>query len=188
MDHKTRTVSFSFLLLLALMVLLLPLRWIMATLLAATIHELGHYIAVQLCGGHITSLKFGSLHSVMEVSELSHWLELLCIGAGPLAGLFSVLLSPWLPMTAVCSLIQTVYNLLPIYPLDGGRMIRCIGEILKLQSRLLAIIEIILLIMLTILVIIVGIRLGFGIFLGGCLLLGRAISGKIPCKPPSDWI
>ena len=165
------------------MLLLLPLRWLAATLLSAAIHELGHYLGVLLCGGRITKMKFGALHSVIEVCQLSVWQELLCIAAGPIAGLLAFFLSPWMPMTAVCCLIQTAYNLLPVYPLDGGRILRCIGQLLKLKPKQATIIEMVLLLLLAVLVVIAGIRLGLGIFLGGCLLLCRAISGKIPCKP-----
>lgn len=114
---------------LALLILLLPLKWIVAALLAAVIHELSHFLAVKACGGRLRGFSVGMGGAVMETDPMSPGKELLCILAGPTGGLSLLLLVRWFPRLAVCGAMHSVYNLLPIYPLDGGRAIRCLSHL-----------------------------------------------------------
>ena len=164
------------------MLLVLPLRWFIASLIAAGIHELGHYGAVLLCKGRMNSVRIGAFHCVMNATDLTPWQEILCICAGPIAGFATLFLAPWMPVTAVCGFLQTVYNLLPVYPLDGGRLVRCMAALLRLSEKQLHTIEFVLMVALIIFVVLAGCQLGISVLLGGSLLLCRAISGKIPCK------
>ena len=113
-------------LLLALALLILPLRWLLAVLLAGAVHELGHFIALRLCGINVSEFHIGMGGAQMSVGHMGRWQELFCALAGPFAGLCLLLLARWLPRTAVCACIQSAYNLLPVYPLDGGRAMGCI--------------------------------------------------------------
>ena len=56
----------------------------------------------------------------MQLPEMGRWKELICTLTGAAAGLSLLLVARWLPRTAVVALGQSVYNLMPIYPLDGG--------------------------------------------------------------------
>lgn len=115
---------------LALMLLVLPMQWVFAAALAAAFHELCHYSAVRLCGGEMRNLRAGVTGVRMEVVGLSAFQELLCSLAGPCGSLLLLIAARWLPRTAVCAGFQGIYNLLPIYPLDGGRAFRCGAELL----------------------------------------------------------
>ena len=109
----------------AMMLLLLPIRWILAAAVAAMFHEFCHIAAVLLCGGNFYGLRVGSNGAILTAEEMSSGRTLLCTIAGPLGSLFLLLFVRWFPRIAFCGAVQGMYNLLPIYPLDGGRAIRC---------------------------------------------------------------
>lgn len=121
-----RRLDWCVFLLLAVALLILPLRWLIAVLLAGAVHELGHFAALRLCGADIRDFRIGLGGAQMTVGQMGRYQELFCALAGPIAGLSLILFARWLPRTAVCACIQSAYNLLPVYPLDGGRAVRCI--------------------------------------------------------------
>jgi stage IV sporulation protein FB len=124
-------VSPSACILAALLVLILPLRWIFSAILAAAFHETCHALAVYLCGGNIHKLTVGGRGAVMCTEALTSGNELICILAGPIGSLLLVLFVRWIPRIAFCGLAHGIYNFLPIYPLDGGRALRCIWSVIK---------------------------------------------------------
>ena len=114
----------GFWIVLGLMVLLFPVRILAGILLAALIHEAGHILSLWLCGGrtHRIALRIGG--AKIEAAPLSPGRELLCILAGPFAGALTVLAWRVFPELAVAGLLQTMFNLLPLPNLDGGRALR----------------------------------------------------------------
>lgn len=130
MDNKKVAFSGGFLILLAFLLLLLPLQWLLAAILAAFVHELSHYLAIRACGGRVEGLRIFSFAAQMPLPEMSRGRELICALAGPIGGLCLLPLARWMPHTAICAAMQSVYNLLPIYPLDGGRALQCILSML----------------------------------------------------------
>ena len=117
-----------FYLFIALLLLVLPLPWLLAAFLAALIHELCHLTMVVLLKGTVRHIRV-DIGGAQIGARLPGWMEeFLSSLAGPVGSLLLVLLCHRLPRLAVCGCIQGLYNLLPIYPLDGGRALRCLLE------------------------------------------------------------
>ena len=108
-------------LLLALFVMLSSPLLLSALLLAAILHELGHYWV----------LRITALGAEMQVAgRLSYGGELLAAAAGPAVNLALALLLGyggrlWSPLYlfAGAQLVLGVFNLLPVLPLDGGSLL-----------------------------------------------------------------
>ena len=89
-----------------------------------------HIIMIRMCGGCIIGYKFTISGAQIRTQPLSLLQELLCAAAGPLGGMSLVLLADVFPRLAFCAGVHSVYNLLPIHPLDGGRLLRCTALLL----------------------------------------------------------
>ncbi len=170
---------------LALGLLVLPLWWVLAAVLAAVWHEACHYFVLRLCGGRAISLKAGLSGASMEVRGLSPAQELVCALAGPVGSLLLLLFARWLPRTAICAGFQGLYNLLPVYPLDGGRAVRCLTELClppEIGSKICKCLEQICLLGLVLLALYgcFGLHLGLAPLVVGAGIICRI---KIPCKP-----
>lgn len=104
--------------------LLMPLRWVVGLLLAAAVHELGHCIAVWLTDTPILRITVRPFGIRIDAGPMKPCQSVLCSLAGPFAGALLIPFYRYIPVTAFCAAVQTAYNLLPIYPLDGGRALR----------------------------------------------------------------
>ena len=114
----------GFFLVLALMLLLFPLGLVAGITLAALIHECGHLIAVRLTGGRVLAIRLRAGGARIETAPMEPWKAALCALAGPGAGALTIFAWRFFPELALAGLLQTVFNLLPIYPLDGGQVVR----------------------------------------------------------------
>ena len=116
----------------ALFLLLTDTPALLAALLpAALLHELAHYAVLRLCGvrtARFTLTGLGASLYVPELHRLSYGAELLSAAAGPLMNLLLwVLLSltgrEELTLFAGAQMVLGVLNLLPVRPMDGGRIL-----------------------------------------------------------------
>ncbi len=114
----------GFWLVLGLMVLLFPLRFLLGILTAALVHELGHILALRLLGGRVQGIRLHSCGARIEAAPMEPGRAAICALAGPAAGAVCILAWRWFPELALAALVQTVFNLIPVYPLDGGRAVR----------------------------------------------------------------
>ena len=114
----------------ALMLMLIPFPWLLAWVLAALVHELFHGLAVLIMGKRIYHIEIGMDGARMQAGLLSDLETLICSLAGPLGALALISIASWFPKLALCAIIQSSYNLIPIYPLDGGRALLSLGRML----------------------------------------------------------
>lgn len=108
----------------AILILLLPLKWGLAALCAAAFHEGCHWFVVAMLGGRVYHLRLTPSGALMETSAMEPWQELICALAGPLGSIALLGLSRYAPRLALCAVCQSIFNLLPVYPMDGGRAMR----------------------------------------------------------------
>lgn len=115
----------SALILMAALLLLLPLDWLIVALLAAAVHELGHLAVIYAFGSRPEFLSIGFFGAQIHMGPLDNRAEFFCAAAGPAASLFLLSLCRFFPRLALCGAVQGMFNLIPVHPMDGGRMLRC---------------------------------------------------------------
>lgn len=123
------TLSKSVYLYIAAMLLLLPFRLFLAIVFSAVLHEFFHAISLKMMAVRVHSIHVGMHGTVMQTDAMSDKEELLCALAGPLGGLLVTVLFRWFPVLALTSAVHAFYNLLPIYPSDGSRVLRSITRL-----------------------------------------------------------
>ncbi|MCA9566403.1 MAG: hypothetical protein KC656_01115 [Myxococcales bacterium] len=103
--------------------------------LSVVLHELGHAIAARAYGigtAHITLYPFGGVAALEREASSAHQ-EMVIAGAGPAVNialfvafglLWGVLGWRFLMVYSAMNILMALYNLLPAYPMDGGRILR----------------------------------------------------------------
>ena len=115
----------GFWLLVGALLLAAPLSLMVWFLLACAVHELGHFLAIRFLGGRIEGFRLTGLGAVMTPRGMFGYREECLIAlAGPAASLILALLAaPFSQTLAGLSLVLGLFNLLPLGPLDGGRVL-----------------------------------------------------------------
>lgn len=103
--------------------LVVPLRWLIAVFCAAMIHEAGHILVLRLQNREIRRIEIRLSGMAIHTQPLEPLEELVCALAGPAGSLLLLFAAPFYPELAVCGMFQGIWNLLPLYPLDGGRAV-----------------------------------------------------------------
>ena len=98
---------------------LLPLRWCARLALTVTVHELGHFAALILCGAQVCGLRMEGCGLVLRCTPTEGALRTVTAAlAGPAAGagLFCILRGLGYIACAELSLLFSCVNLLPVLP------------------------------------------------------------------------
>ena len=170
----------------ALALLILPLSWILAFVFAAAVHEMGHILMLKVLGVRIDGFSGDSGGLRICTEPMPVWKELLSALAGPGASFLLVWLIHWYPMTALCGLVQGLYNLFPVMPFDGGRALRCLLELVcpgaaAAGMRIARWMTASMIVLLGIWVMI-QLKSGFLPLLAVLFLLSKVLPRKRPCK------
>ncbi len=112
----------------AFLLLAVPLRVLCAWLGAAVFHESGHILAQYVLGGRRCKIYIRPAGALIGGEDLGTYKNIFCVLAGPFVGALPVFMMEFFPELALCAFLLTLYNLIPLYPLDGGRILRLIGE------------------------------------------------------------
>lgn len=108
--------------------------WELAALFAAVlVHELGHIVALRLCGVRLRRVHLGMTGAVIDCSALTTAADEIAVAAaGSIAGLLWALLLSCVSLPHGCyagevSAVLSLFNLLPVPLLDGGRIFLALG-------------------------------------------------------------
>lgn len=112
----------GFALLLAFLLCIDPAELSLPFLLAAALHELGHLICMKLLRIPVYRLRIGLTGAILSTGTMNRRQEWKVAATGPLINLLCALVAPN-PGFAQVNLLLACFNLLPVWPLDGGRIL-----------------------------------------------------------------
>ena len=174
-------------LLCAVMILSVPIRWFGAWIVAAVCHECFHCLAVLAAGKKIHRIRIDAFGAEIFTDPLKPVQSIFCALSGPLAGIILVLLAKFVPCIALCALVQSAFNLLPVHPLDGSVALRGFLRLLfseEVTGKICFFLEMLIFGVLVLLCIFVSLvwKLGNLPLIFVSLFLLRTLKRKIPCK------
>lgn len=175
----------GFFIILSLSLLIIPFRWVVGWVTAVFFHEFCHYIALRLYRIPVLMITVRAFGADMQTGPMTPWQECVCALSGPLGSLLLLFFLRLFPYVSLCAFVQSIFNLIPTYPMDGGRVLKCIcvglmGEGRGVRfSRAISLIFSIFLISFFLLISL-QYQLGVMPMLVAVLIIIRTI--KIPCK------
>lgn len=132
------------------------LLWIPILFVSTIVHELGHAAMIALLGFGRSVVALGTYGGVtMNDSRRRPWQQILISIAGPILGAAfgylcqrlsylpfaynDAMFSELLPRAAMANYAWAIFNLFPIYPLDGGKVLRSLTAMFLSNSRSFAV-------------------------------------------------
>lgn len=108
-----------------------PARTFVPFLFSVTAHEAGHLLALSLLRVRVHKLRLTFSGAVLVTEPMRYSQEIAAAAAGPAVNaLLLAVFAKEEPLTAFVNLLLLSYNLLPFYPLDGGRILRALLRLL----------------------------------------------------------
>ena len=108
-----------------------PAKTFVPFLFSVTAHEAGHLLALKMLRVRVHKLRLTFSGAILVTEPLRYSREIVAAAAGPAVN--ALLLAAFAktePVTAFVNLLLLCYNLLPFYPLDGGRILRAVLRLL----------------------------------------------------------
>lgn len=115
-----------------ILLLIVPVNMFINILIGVLLHEIAHIYVAKKLNYRVGSITIDILYGSAEVGHISdHKDSILVSAAGPVSNLLLLLLSSILNYLVPNSFFETMievnfflflFNILPIYPLDGGRI------------------------------------------------------------------
>lgn len=183
MERKVRILP-GFYIFIAVAFVLVPVKWLAAWMLAAAIHELSHILMLKLLRCQLLSVRVGASGAVIKAGCDARWKQLLCTLAGPLSGFALMLFLRVMPRVALCGMIQSLYNILPLSSLDGGKTLEIITQMLfpkSVSKRIVEITRFAVIVSLLLLALYGTFSLKLGLFpliLAGILIIKKSLANK----------
>lgn len=187
------SIESGFFIQLAIALMLLPANWVVAWFFAAAVHELCHYLALCLCDVRVYAMRISLSGASIETEPMRLKHELISSLAGPFGGICLISLVHIYPEAAISALMQSVFNLLPIYPFDGWRALTallCYFFKTETANKIRTIIQISFFTLLLLLSVLAWKFLNLGLLPVGIslLMLIRSFLIKTPCKPTKQIV
>jgi Zn-dependent protease len=122
---------------------------VVAIFLSVLVHELAHAFVANRLGYNVRQIYIDLFYGAAEI-DLDHCPErdaIQIIGAGPISNLLLAIVSfglyagtgiPFLTEMIVVNVVLFIFNILPIYPMDGGRIFRSFLMMKMSSNRRLA--------------------------------------------------
>ena len=169
--------------LIPVLLLLFPNGLLICWIAAAAIHEMFHILMLWIFRINILSIEICLTGAKIETAPMESCKELIVALAGPVGALSVLVFARQIPQLVICVMAQSLFNLLPVYPLDGGRALRCLCFNIMNQKRYYIFEQCILCIMILAFTLL-GIRYRLGVLpmILALALIIKHRNANIPCK------